>query len=111
VRELENIIERAVTFEMSSVLTAESLPRSVLQQRESPPCITGEMDIPEEGVDLERMLADLERDLLFKALGRTGGVKTDAARLLGISFRSIRYKLDKYNITDTEIENLKARAG
>ncbi|GMV38553.1 MAG: sigma-54-dependent Fis family transcriptional regulator [Myxococcales bacterium] len=106
VRELENIIERAVTFEMSDVLTIQSLPRSVAQQRESLPSLGADMEIPDEGCDLERMLADIEREFLMKALARTGGVKTDAARLLGISFRSIRYKLDKYNITDGDLERL-----
>ena len=106
VRELENIIERAVTFEMTDVLTLQSLPRSVAQQRDAVPPIGAGMEIPEEGCDLERMLANIEQELLFKALKRTGGVKTDAARLLGISFRSIRYKLDKYNITDGDLERL-----
>ena len=111
VRELENIIERAVTFEVTDLLTLDSLPKSVVAHREAAPAIGGEVEIPQGGVDLERILADLERDLLFKALARTGGVKTDAARLLGISFRSIRYKLDKYNISDNELEDLKARVG
>ena len=49
-----------------------------------------------EGVELEGMVEDLERGLIEQALEKAGGNKTEAARLLGISFRSMRYRLKKY---------------
>ena len=47
-------------------------------------------------------MAQLETQLLKDALNRTGGNRTEAAKLLGISFRSIRYKLDKFGIAGDE---------
>ena len=103
VRELENIIERAVTFETSNAITLESLPVHVVDHRKTGAGDGGRIVLTEEGLDLEVVLGDLERDLLLKALAMRGGVRTDAAKLLGISFRSIRYKLDKYGITDEDL--------
>lgn len=96
VRELENIIERAVTLETTSKITRESLPDlSPHGGARLPP---GHLELPPEGTDLDRILADVERDLLVKALERAGGVQKVAARLLGISFRSFRYRLEKHGI-------------
>ena len=103
VRELENIIERAVTFETSNRITLESLPVHVVDHRKGSAGDAGRILLTEEGMDLEGVLGDLERDLLLKALAMRSGVRTDAAKLLGISFRSIRYKLDKYGITDEDL--------
>ena len=55
-------------------------------------------ELPDEGVDLEEALASLERNLLAQAMERTNGVKKEAAKLLGISFRSIRYRLLKHRL-------------
>ena len=104
VRELENIIERAVTFEMSERLTLASLPLHVANRTQQVPLNPVGFEMTDEGVDLERTLEDLEKSLLLKALTKTRGVRTEAAKLLGISFRSIRYKLDKYNISEEELE-------
>jgi len=54
------------------------------------------LDIPAAGVDLEALLEKTERTFLRKALEKTGGVKTDAAKLLGLTFRSFRHRLQKY---------------
>ncbi len=54
--------------------------------------------LPDDGVDLERLVADFERDLIQRALERTKGVRKSAAKLLGISFRSLRYRLAKLDI-------------
>ena len=51
------------------------------------------------GLDLEALLENAERTLLQKALEKTGGVKTEAAKLLGLSFRSFRHRLQKYEIS------------
>ncbi|MEZ4368630.1 MAG: helix-turn-helix domain-containing protein [Kofleriaceae bacterium] len=54
--------------------------------------------MPAEGVDLDGLLADYERAWVNRALEQTGGVRTKAAALLGISFRSLRYRLAKLGI-------------
>ena len=97
VRELENIIERSVALETSNVILPETLP-PVVYKREKEPAGLGEIVIPPEGLPLEKMVEDLERRLLFGALRKAGGVKKRAAKLLHLSFRSFRYRLEKYGI-------------
>ena len=109
VRELENIIERAVTFETGDVLTVDSLPRSLVEEQSPLGDFKGNVFLPDRGVDLEAILADIEKTFLLKALERADGVKTEAAKVLGISFRSIRYKLEKYDISDTELDRFKGQ--
>jgi two-component system response regulator PilR (NtrC family) len=58
--------------------------------------VTPLTDIPETGMDLDAYLGEIEKEILLKALDRTGGVRKSAAVLLGITFRSIRYRLSKY---------------
>jgi two-component system response regulator PilR (NtrC family) len=53
-------------------------------------------------LDIESTLAVLEKSLLIQALRRTGGVKTPAAELLGLSLRTFRYRLQKYQLDDNE---------
>jgi two-component system response regulator PilR (NtrC family) len=55
-------------------------------------------DIPDDGVDLDRLVADYERAWVVKALDKAGGVRKKAAQLLGITFRSMRYRLDKLGL-------------
>jgi two-component system, NtrC family, response regulator PilR len=99
VRELENLIERAVTLEPGERITRASLPDLVPRNisRELPR-ISAPSDIPDDGIDLEREVADFERELLLKALDKTKGVRKTAAKLLGISFRSMRYRLAKLGV-------------
>jgi two-component system response regulator PilR (NtrC family) len=56
------------------------------------------VDIPADGIDLDRTLADFERGIVLKALDQAGGVRKRAAQLLGISFRSMRYRLAKLGL-------------
>ena len=105
VRELQNIIERAVALESSQELTPNNL-NSYLS--ESPLLKKGAMDIeiPNEGIDMEKMVEELERTLLLKALDKTQGIKKKAAELLHINFRSMRYRLEQYGLnqgTDSEL--------
>ena len=97
VRELQNIIERAVALESSQELTAHNLSSYLSEQ---PLLKKGPIDIeiPSEGIDLEKMVEDLERTLLLKALDKTKGIKKKAAELLHINFRSMRYRLEKYGL-------------
>jgi two-component system response regulator PilR (NtrC family) len=94
VRELENTVERLVILTTGDTITLDQISDTV---RTTPP---GQeripLDIPESGIDLEGLLQNTEKTLLFKALEKTGGVKTEAARLLGLSFRSFRHRLQKY---------------
>ena len=94
VRELENVIERAVALSRSRTIGLDALPPSVLRPTTSAPVSR----IPTEGVSLEDLVADYERGLLTEALERAGGVKKRAAVLLGISFRSFRYRLEKLHL-------------
>ncbi|OGW45514.1 MAG: hypothetical protein A2078_09890 [Nitrospirae bacterium GWC2_57_9] len=94
VRELENAIERMVILAIGDIITPEHIPDGMKNFKASSAIIS--TDIPDEGLDLEGLLGTAERSLLQKALEKTGGVKTEAAKLLGLSFRSFRHRLQKY---------------
>jgi two-component system response regulator PilR (NtrC family) len=94
VRELENVIERAVALTRSEWLEAESLPPALLASADE----RAARALPHGGVQLDHLVADYERGLLLEALRRAGGVKKRAAQLLGISFRSFRYRLEKLGL-------------
>ena len=98
VRELENVIERAVALSRQPVLGLDSLAPAVLHPAE----IAGAKRIPPGGVDLQQLMDDYERGLLLEALEGGGFVKKRAAHLLGISFRSFRYRLEKLGLEDPQ---------
>lgn len=102
VRELENIVERAVTLEEGQEIGARSLPEHVRGDRPQfqaiLPSQDGQAKVPETGMDLEKTVEDFEKAVIADALKKAGGVKKKAAGLLGLSFRSMRYKLEKYAI-------------
>jgi two-component system response regulator PilR (NtrC family) len=100
VRELQNVIERAVALEPGTLITPASLPERVQGEIVASPGEVEEIDVPEEGVDLEARLAAVERRYLEKALSTSGGNRTQAARLLGITFRSLRYRLVKFGMDE-----------
>jgi two-component system response regulator PilR (NtrC family) len=91
VRELENMLERAVALSSSDLIGATDLP----DVRASKVADQIPSEFPRDGVDLDRLIADYERGWVQRALDQTGGVRKKAAALLGISFRSLRYRLDK----------------
>jgi len=97
VRELENVIERAITFETQPLVTRTSLPPAFLGLARSSEEL-GSIELPADGIDLEAALGRMEKELLTQALNATGGNRTEASRLLQISFRSMRYKLHKYDM-------------
>jgi two-component system response regulator PilR (NtrC family) len=97
VRELQNIIERAVALESTQELTAQNLS-SYLDEQLPLKKRPLDLEIPNEGIDLEKVVEDLERTLLLKALEKTKGIKKKAADLLHINFRSMRYRLEKYGL-------------
>ena len=100
VRELENIIERAVALSSSDVIGPSDLPdfRHTKLTAEAP------AEFPKDGVDLDRLVSDYERGWVLRALEQTGGVRKRAAVLLGISFRSFRYRLEKLGIDKGDAE-------
>ena len=129
VRELENIIERAVTLSTDSRISKESLPPLAPMLPASFSASLGasrtsfvssaassggpfahqssgsedEQDhgsaLPSHGINLEKALEDYERHIILQALEQTSGNRTEAARLLSVSFRSMRYRLSKLGIS------------
>jgi two-component system response regulator PilR (NtrC family) len=104
VRELENIIERAVTLETGNRVSRKSLPELATRPKKSDSALASG-EFPPDGLDLERVVGDFERELLVKALDRAHGVRKDAARLLGVSMRSLRYRLAKLGVGPLEKED------
>jgi two-component system response regulator PilR (NtrC family) len=96
VRELENLIERAVALAGSRMIGLGDLPREVSGMAAS--ATPALLALPPEGCNLDDVLGEAERRLLVSALERTGGLRTAAAKLLGITFRSLRYRLAKHGL-------------
>ena len=96
IRELENIVERSLILDRQ-IISESSLPEHVRAAR-SPDCLGSEVTIPDGGMALEALLEELEKKYLLKALDKTGGAKKKAADLLGMSFRSFRYRLAKFGL-------------
>ncbi|WP_297055856.1 sigma-54 dependent transcriptional regulator [Thermosulfurimonas sp.] len=94
VRELENIIERSVALESGPLILPETLTLRPGRRKSE----DFSVELPPEGLDLEAFLARVEKGLLRQALERTGGRKEEAARLLKLSPRSFRYRLQKYQL-------------
>jgi two-component system, NtrC family, response regulator PilR len=99
VRELENAIERMIAMERSDVVTTKSLPEAILLGG-SIPDVT--FELPPEGISLQDHLEAIGKIFMLKALERTGGVQTQAAELLKMSFRSFRYYAKKYDLIPRE---------
>jgi two-component system, NtrC family, response regulator PilR len=99
IRELENCIERSLIMD-PAIISENSLPQQLLVSKM--PCLTSDCDIPETGMMLEPLLEELEKKYLLKALEKTGGAKKKAGELLGMSFRSFRYRLAKFGLDSGE---------
>jgi two-component system, NtrC family, response regulator PilR len=97
IRELENVVERAVALEATPTILPDSLPPSIRSDVPRPGSATVEA-LPDAGFDLEAHVKEIERGYLAEALKRAGGVQVKAAELLGMSFRSFRYYVKKYNL-------------
>ncbi|MGE3959380.1 MAG: sigma-54-dependent transcriptional regulator [Vicinamibacterales bacterium] len=100
IRELENVIERAVALESTPSVQPESLPPAVRGGAPRPSSATPTLHevLPAEGLDLEARVQEIERGYIAQALERANGVQVKAAELLGMSFRSFRYYVKKYNL-------------
>jgi DNA-binding NtrC family response regulator len=99
VRELENVVERMIALETSDVLTTKSLPETVLLGSDVPDVT---FDLPPDGISLQDHLEAIGKIFMMKALERSGGVQTQAAELLRMSFRSFRYYAKKYDLIPRE---------
>jgi two-component system response regulator PilR (NtrC family) len=99
IRELENAIERAVALERSPSILVESLPEQVRgAATQAAGAAAPSENFPDNGFDLEQHVQHIEREYIAEALKRAGGVKVKAAELLGMSFRSFRYYMKKYDL-------------
>jgi len=100
VRELENLMERSVALSTTNIILPDSLALSVHKRRWIEGVQDRRFDVDEvaKGVALDSILEEIERAYLKKALECSNGNKNKAAELLGISFRSIRYRLEKLSM-------------
>lgn len=98
VRELENMIERTVALEAGSTILPESLPPMVNTTSGRKMASSNEIEVGDDGLDLDKVIGQIEKEVLIKAIHAAGGVKKKAAKLLKISFRSMRYRIEKYNL-------------
>ena len=104
VRELENVIERAMVLGKSDVLGIDNVPTQITRLRghESPEeSIFKDLKLPEDGLPLIEAVEEMEKTLIREALERTGGNKTKAAELLGVTRKIMRYKSEKYRLDST----------
>jgi len=100
VRELENLVERAVALSQGSIIGLGDLPRELVgAAAQATPAL---LRLPEEGCELDQVLGEMERRLIVQALERTGGVRTGAAKLLGLTLRSLRYRMQKLGLAPDE---------
>ena len=95
VRELENLIERAVTLATEERISPSAFPDL---QRRGQQLREPLKKLPSDGLDIDAYIGGIERQLLEQALQRTEGNRTEAARLLGITLRSLRYRLAKFGM-------------
>ncbi len=99
VRQLESAIERAILLCENDTITIDDLPPEMTQG--STPAAAGDLfSLPPEGVNFE----DVERSLIMQAMGRTDNNITKSARLLGLTFRTLQYRLEKFGFKKDGIE-------
>jgi two-component system response regulator AtoC len=99
IRELRNVIERGMVLCDGREIQLAHLPAELCDTSGIP---SGRMlvtDLPPQGVDLEDMVSQLERQLITEALTKTGGNQSEAAEMLSISRDQLRYRLEKYGLS------------
>jgi DNA-binding NtrC family response regulator len=96
IRELRNVLERALILEDTQEIRPEHLPAEIRGAAPSSDRRDGIVQIPAQGLRME----DLERSVIEQALTRTGGNVARAARLLGLSRDTLRYRMKKYHFTE-----------
>ncbi|MBW2692168.1 MAG: sigma 54-interacting transcriptional regulator, partial [Deltaproteobacteria bacterium] len=93
-RELKNVVERIVVLENTESILPQHLPTALTKGKVVERRGSSAFVLPDEGISLE----DLQQDLIEQALRRTGNNQTKAAKLLGISYDSLRYQIKKFGI-------------
>ncbi|MEZ4846025.1 MAG: sigma-54 dependent transcriptional regulator [Bdellovibrionota bacterium] len=99
IRELINIVEQCIVLANGEMIMVETLPEKMRN-----PLSAGASKVLESDTDLEKQVEAFEKDLILRALEQAGGNKTQAAKLLNISFRSLRYRLEKLGMDDGKDE-------
>ncbi len=106
IRELRNLLEKAVILseggELKSPIQKTTDINSIFIDNPNDEFYV--KAFPEEGIDLKKVLGNIEKALLEKGLELAGGTKTKAAEILGLSFREFRYRYSKYNSKEEEKE-------
>ncbi len=111
IRELENILSRGIVLG-GGVILPENLPEEVRKcisgkflksEHDTSTGVFSEVSLINLPVDLEGVLSELEQKYLLEALAKSNGVKKEAAKLLGLNFRSLRYRLKKYDIDSGDV--------
>ena len=101
VRELENIIERSVALETSNIVLPESL--TLASFRKDPISVNRRhSDLTFDGIELDKVMAAIETDYIMKAMEMAQGSKQKASQFLGISMRSLRYRLEKLGFRSSD---------
>ncbi len=95
VRELENVIERITLLCEDNEIRLSDLPPEIISSSRE---IRFLPELTKDGVNLDKIIEELEKQYIRKALQITNNTKVEAAKILGLSFRSFRYRLRKYNI-------------
>lgn len=96
IRELQNIMQHAVTMTEGDAIRLQDLPYPLADRRKS---TQNQADFFHRGVNLDTELEEYEQKILRTALERVGGVQKKAAELLGINYRSLRHRLQKYHMS------------
>jgi len=95
VRELENVLQRISLLVDNSEITPHDLPPEITETEED---LAGQVLITAGGIDVDEIIGNIEKRYILQALDKAHGVKTEAAKLLRLSFRSFRHRLQKYGI-------------
>lgn len=110
IRELENLVERLVLLADGDVITGDHLPSYFRELSRKPSFIVDDFELPEWGVDFNRLVHEYENKLITSALSRTGGNKKAAAKLLGLNRTTLVEKIKKKGLED-QIEVIKLEEG
>jgi len=100
IRQLETVIERAILMNDKGIITPVDIHGELWAGL---PISIFDFDIPDEGINFE----NLEKELITRAMAKAGGVATKAARLLGISYKTFLYRIEKFNIEGSPIKKEK----
>lgn len=112
VRELKNVLERAAVMADDGTIVSTGLERRGPAREPAAPSASqtavaalDRAEVPEEGFDLDQCLADYEKKLILAALTETGGVQSQAARILGVNQRSLWHRIKKYGIDPKKVKD------